>query len=305
MAVETAKNKKVGAALVIGGGIGGMQAALDLAESGIKVYLVDNKPSIGGVMAQLDKTFPTNDCAMCTMAPRLVEIGRHDDIEIITMADIEKVSGEPGNFKIKLKKRARYIDEEKCTGCGLCASNCPVSNILYVAPDKEVIQISTEDQAKIKKLIDDYKDKTNILLPVLEDAHDEYGFLPEEVIKYIAQELNIPSSLAYRLATFYNAFSLVPRGKNIIRVCMGTACYVKGAKRILTEIEKRLGIKLGETTPDLQFSIEAVNCVGCCGQSPVITVNDEIYGYMKQAMVPDILNEYKLEKTESKQERAE
>jgi NADH:ubiquinone oxidoreductase subunit E len=293
MSVETAKDKKIGAALVVGGGIGGMQAALDLAESGIKVYLVDNKPSIGGVMAQLDKTFPTNDCAMCTMAPRLVEIGRHDNIEIITMADIESVSGEPGNFKIKLKKRARYIDEEKCTGCGLCVSNCPVRNIIYVAPDKEVIQISTEDQAKIKKIIDEYKDKTNVLLPVLEDAHDEYGFLPEEVIKYIAQELNYPLSLAYRLVTFYNAFSLVPRGKTIIRVCMGTACYVKGAKRILTEVEKRLDIKLGETTPDLQFSIEAVNCVGCCGQSPVITVNDEIHGYMKQAMVPDILNEYK------------
>ena len=293
MSVETAKDKKIGAALVVGGGIGGMQAALDLAESGIKVYLVDNKPSIGGVMAQLDKTFPTNDCAMCTMAPRLVEIGRHDDIEIITMADIESVSGEPGNFKIKLKKRARYIDEEKCTGCGLCVSNCPVRNIIFVAPDKEVIQIPTEDQAKIKKIIDEYKDKTNVLLPVLEDAHDEYGFLPEEVIKYIAQELNYPLSLAYRLVTFYNAFSLVPRGKTIIRVCMGTACYVKGAKRILTEVEKRLGIKLGETTPDLQFSIEAVNCVGCCGQSPVITVNDEIHGYMKQAMVPDILNEYK------------
>ncbi len=293
MSVETAKDKKIGAALVVGGGIGGMQAALDLAESGIKVYLVDNKPSIGGVMAQLDKTFPTNDCAMCTMAPRLVEIGRHDNIEIITMADIESVSGEPGNFKIKLKKRARYIDEEKCTGCGLCVSNCPVRNIIFVAPDKEVIQIPTEDQAKIKKIIDEYKDKTNILLPVLEEAHDEYGFLPEEVIKYIAQELNYPLSLAYRLATFYNAFSLVPRGKTIIRVCMGTACYVKGAKRILTEVEKRVGIKLGETTPDLQFSIEAVNCVGCCGQSPVITANDEIHGYMKQAMVPDILNEYK------------
>ena len=293
MPQTTTQDKKIGATLVVGGGIGGMQAALDLAESGIKVYLVDNKPAIGGVMAQLDKTFPTNDCAMCTMAPRLVEIGRHDDIEIITMADVESVSGEPGNFKIKLKKRARYIDEEKCTGCGLCVSNCPVRNVIYVTPDKEIIKIPSEDQAKIKKIIDDYKDKTNVLLPVLEDAHDEYGYLPEDVIKYIAQELNYPLSLAYRLATFYNAFSLTPRGKNIVRVCMGTACYVKGGKRILTEVEKRLGIKLGETTPDLKFSIEAVNCVGCCGQSPVMTTNGEIYGYMKQAMVPDILKEYK------------
>ena len=293
MSNSKTENDKIGAALVMGGGIGGMQAALDLAESGIKVYLVDNKPAIGGVMAQLDKTFPTNDCAMCTMAPRLVEIGRHDDIEIITMADIESVSGEPGNFKIKLRKRARYIDEEKCTGCGLCVSNCPVRNVIYVTPDKETIKISSEDQAKIKKIIDDYKDKTDVLLPVLEDAHDEYGYLPEDVIKYIAQELNYPLSLAYRLATFYNAFSLTPRGKTIVRVCMGTACYVKGGKRILNEVEKRLGVKLGETTPDLKFSIEAVNCVGCCGQSPVMTTNGEIYGYMKQAMVPDILKEYK------------
>jgi len=90
MSLNTEENKKVGAALVVGGGIGGMQAALDMAESGIKVYLLDNQPSIGGVMAQLDKTFPTNDCAMCTMAPRLVEIGRHKDIEIISLADIEK-----------------------------------------------------------------------------------------------------------------------------------------------------------------------------------------------------------------------
>ena len=293
MSKSKTERDKIGATLVVGGGIGGMQAALDLAESGIKVYLVDNKPAIGGVMAQLDKTFPTNDCAMCTMAPRLVEIGRHDDIEIITMADVESVSGEPGNFKIKLKKRARYIDEETCTGCGLCVSNCPVRNVIYVTPDKEIIKIPSEDQAKIKKIIDDYKDKTNVLLPVLEDAHNEYGYLPEDVIKYIAQELNYPLSLAYRLATFYNAFSLTPRGKTIVRICMGTACYVKGGKRILNEVEKRLGIKLGETTPDLKFSIEAVNCLGCCGQSPVMTTNGEIYGYMKQAMVPDILKEYK------------
>jgi len=120
------QGKKVGAVLIVGGGIGGMQAALDLAACGIKVYLVDNKPSIGGVMAQLDKTFPTNDCAMCTQAPRLVEIGRHKDIELITMSEVERVEGEPGNFRITLKKRPRYVDINKCTGCGLCFPSCPV-----------------------------------------------------------------------------------------------------------------------------------------------------------------------------------
>ncbi len=119
-------NKKVGAAMVVGGGIGGMQAALDLAESGIKVYLIETKSCIGGVMSQIDKTFPTNDCAMCTMAPRLVEIGRHKDIEIITLADVEEIKGEPGNFTVTIKKRPRYIDEEKCTGCGECVEKCPI-----------------------------------------------------------------------------------------------------------------------------------------------------------------------------------
>lgn len=113
---------------IVGGGIAGMQAALDLAESGIKVYLIDSKPGIGGVMSMLDKTFPTNDCAMCTMAPRLVAIGRHKDIELITMADIEKIEGEAGNLKITLNKRARYVDESKCTGCGTCVSNSPTRN---------------------------------------------------------------------------------------------------------------------------------------------------------------------------------
>ena len=120
-------NKKIGSALVVGGGIGGMQAALDLAGSGVKVYLVDKKPAIGGVMSQLDKTFPTNDCAMCTMAPRLVEIGRHKDIEIITLAEVEKVEGVAGNFTVLIDKKARYVDESACTGCGTCVSKCPKS----------------------------------------------------------------------------------------------------------------------------------------------------------------------------------
>ena len=123
---EYLRNGKVGAALVVGGGIGGMQAALDLAESGIKVYLADTKPSIGGVMSQLDKTFPTNDCAMCTIAPRLVSIGRHKDIDLLTLSEVRKIEGEPGNFKITLNRKARYVDESKCTGCGLCFTSCPV-----------------------------------------------------------------------------------------------------------------------------------------------------------------------------------
>jgi len=127
MPSDESKAQTIGAALVVGGGIGGMQAALDLAGGGIKVHLVERKPAIGGVMAQLDKTFPTNDCAMCTMAPRLVEIGRHKDIEILTLAEVDRLEGKAGNFKVTLKKQARFIDETKCTGCGACVSECPVT----------------------------------------------------------------------------------------------------------------------------------------------------------------------------------
>ncbi|HMK21683.1 MAG TPA: FAD-dependent oxidoreductase [Terriglobales bacterium] len=104
-----------------------MQASLDLANGGIKVYLVDSKAAIGGVMAQLDKTFPTNDCAMCTMAPRLVEIGRHRGIDILTLSEVERIDGQPGNFTVTIKRQPRFVDESKCTGCGACTEECPVS----------------------------------------------------------------------------------------------------------------------------------------------------------------------------------
>ena len=120
------ENKKVGAVLVVGGGVGGIQAALDLAESGYKVYLIEGSPAIGGVMAQLDKTLPTNDCSMCILSPKLVECGRHLNIQTLSYSEVAEVQGEPGNFKALIRKRARYVDADKCTGCGECAEACPV-----------------------------------------------------------------------------------------------------------------------------------------------------------------------------------
>jgi heterodisulfide reductase subunit A len=119
-------DEKVGAVLVVGGGVAGIQASLDLADSGFKVYLLDESTSIGGTMAQLDKTFPTNDCSMCILAPKLVTAGRHPNIQLITYSELEKVDGEAGNFQVTILKHPRSVDIEKCTGCGICAQNCPI-----------------------------------------------------------------------------------------------------------------------------------------------------------------------------------
>ena len=125
------------AALVIGGGIAGIQAALDIAESGKKVYLVEREPSIGGKMAQFDKTFPTLDCAACILTPRMVDAGVHPNIELMTYSEVEKVDGFVGNFKVTVRRKARRVDVAKCNACGDCMAACP----RQIYPEKAVIEV--------------------------------------------------------------------------------------------------------------------------------------------------------------------
>jgi NADH:ubiquinone oxidoreductase subunit E/NAD-dependent dihydropyrimidine dehydrogenase PreA subunit len=293
--VGSGKNGKVGAVLVVGGGIGGMQAALDLAESGFKVYLADNKPSIGGVMSQLDKTFPTNDCAMCTMAPRLVEIGRHKDIEVITLADVETLEGTAGRFQVTVKRRPRFVREDKCTGCGQCMTNCPVRNEIYLLEDEEKrakVDIPAEDRTKVDEILHQHRGEKGALVSILQSISAVYNYLPEKALRYLSRQADVPLSLIYRIASFYASFSLTPRGKYIVTICLGTACHVKGASRVMRAVEKRLGIKKGETTKDMEFTLEAVRCLGCCGLAPVMTVGQDLYGHMTESRVAEVLSPY-------------
>ncbi len=286
-------NEQVGAVLVVGAGVGGMQASLDLAESGYKVYLVEKEPSIGGVMAQLDKTFPTNDCAMCTLAPRMVDCGRHLNIEKLTYSEVESIEGEAGNFKVTVRKKARSVDPEKCTGCGECVEHCLVINIVYLdQPGREPVQMEESMRVKVDDILDRYEGGPEIIVPILHDVNAEFKWLAPAAISRIAEVKEIPVEHILRIASFYNAFSLKPKGKHVIRVCTGTACYVKGAQRILDTFARELSIDVGDVTEDGQFSLETVNCVGCCGQSPVITVDEDIYGYVNQTMVQDVLGKY-------------
>jgi heterodisulfide reductase subunit A len=117
------------ATMIVGGGIAGIQAALEIANAGYHVYLVEKEPTIGGRMGQFDKTFPTLDCAACILTPKMVSVGHRKDITLLTYSEVESVSGYIGNFKIRVRKKARYVDTEKCTGCGQCWSNCPAVRI--------------------------------------------------------------------------------------------------------------------------------------------------------------------------------
>jgi heterodisulfide reductase subunit A len=134
------ENGKQPAALIIGAGIAGMQAALDIADAGFKVYLVEREPSIGGHMAQLDKTFPTLDCSSCIMTPKMVDVARHPNIELLTYSEVEWVKGKAGKFRARIRKKARSVDADKCTGCGICTEQCPIRNEAYL-PLKQPVEV--------------------------------------------------------------------------------------------------------------------------------------------------------------------
>ncbi len=144
----------------------------------------------------------------------------------------------------------------------------------------------------IHSLIEKYGKKESGLIPILQNIQKKKGYLPEEELELVAAELKIPLSRVFALATFYNAFRLVPSGRHSVHVCLGTACHVKGAPKILEAFERTFGIHVGETTRDGLFTVEDVRCLGCCGLAPVITIDDDLYGGVTQAKLPRILKKY-------------
>ena len=145
---------------------------------------------------------------------------------------------------------------------------------------------------KLNEVFEKYKDTPGKLMPVLQEAQDIYGYLPYEIQQRISEALDIPISDVYGVASFYSQFNLTPKGKHRISVCLGTACYVKGASKVLERIEEKLGIKNGECTEDRLFSIDSCRCVGACGLAPVIMIDDEVYGNLDVDKVDAILDMY-------------
>lgn len=149
-----------------------------------------------------------------------------------------------------------------------------------------------EQEKQLMEIIAKHKGKPGATIPVLHEAQGVYGYLPIEVQQMISEGLDVPLAEIYGIVTFYTQFSLNPKGKYEIGVCLGTACYVKGSGDILEELEKKLNIKVGECTPDGKFSLVATRCVGACGLAPVVTVNEDVYGRLTVDDVDDMLSKY-------------
>lgn len=162
-----------------------------------------------------------------------------------------------------------------------------IKNLEALNPD-----LTSDVMSKVDEVIDHYRGKPGSLIPVLEKCQEIVGYLPVELQEYIGKGLNIPDSTIYGVVTFYSLFSMVPKGRHIIKVCLGTACYVRGTKAILKRLTGKFNLEVGQTTEDRRFSLEAVRCLGACGLAPVIVVDNDTHGGMKPDKVTDILHRY-------------
>ena len=147
--------------------------------------------------------------------------------------------------------------------------------------------------SKIDSIIQQYGARESAILGILQDIQAEEKYLPKEALEYVSQKMNIPLVQVFRIATFYNALSLKPRGRHKIDVCLGTACHVRGGRRILEKLERELGIPVGETTKDKKFTLESVRCIGCCSLGPVAVVDGKVFGRLGQDKVSGLLKEFK------------
>ena len=158
------------------------------------------------------------------------------------------------------------------------------------ATDNEIITPAM--YLKIDGIVAKYKDKPGSLIPVLQQAQEVCGYLPHAVQRYVARGMNMSPSVVFGVATFYSFFTLVPRGKHVIRVCLGTACYVKRSEEILNKIKDELDLEVGEVTRDKKYSLEAVRCLGACGLAPVVVIGQDTYGDVAATKVMEIVNKY-------------
>jgi NADH-quinone oxidoreductase subunit E len=209
---------------------------------------------------------------------------------------LQDVTGEPGDLSVSLNQHPRYVNPEKCTGCGVCLDACPIRYEVQLPPGEEAAArtayADAVEEAAVAEIIARHRDERGNLLPILLDINRHFNWLPRAALEHVSGELKTPLTEILRVASFYNAFSLVPRGQHIINVCLGTGCFVKGSPRILDQLERKLGVKHGETTDDMLFTLEVVRCIGCCALAPAVRIGEATFGRVTPGQISKIIDSY-------------
>jgi len=287
-------NGPCGAVLVVGGGVAGIQASLDLSAAGFRVYVAEESPTVGGGMARLDKTFPTGDCATCIISPKLVEFARDHNIDIYTMAEVTELEGEAGNFKARLVQRPRGVDVDKCTGCGDCWEHCPVRNVAETPEAFEPNEpLSDQDEERLQEILARHEGDPGATMPILQDVSAAFGFLPRAILEHVSSRRQIPLAQILRTASFYHEFRLEPIGRHIVEVCTGTSCYAQGAGGVIERLERETGVRVGETDGEQRFALREVRCLGLCPLSPAMRVDGKAFVRIDPDDIPDILEQFR------------
>ena len=188
------------------------------------------------------------------------------------------------------------MDPATCTGCGACIEVCPIRYEVQLPPEEEAraraAYAQATEEAQVADIIGRYREEPGNLLPILLDINRHFNWLPRPALEHVSVELKMPLTEILRVASFYNAFSLTPRGRHIVNVCMGTGCFVKGSPRLLEGLERKLGIAHGQTTDDMLFSLEVVRCIGCCALAPAVRIGEATFGRVSPGQVGKIIDSY-------------
>jgi len=255
----------------------GMQIPAACAGRGSCGYCKVNVRAGGGKILPTEEVFIDKEEG--SAGTRLAcQVKVKDDIELYVpdLLTTVKSMAKSGNFDTRLKWRFVRTDKPR-----------PMPGARVKA------KLDRRDRSRMSEIIEKHRDTPGAIMPMLQDVNETFKYLPRPALELVSSEVDLPLSEVFRIATFYNAFSLKPRGRHVITVCTGTACHVKGAANILAGFEEHLGIKSGETTEDALFTLEAVRCIGCCGLAPVLTVNADVHGLMTKKKVPEIIEQYR------------
>ena len=255
----------------------GMSIPASCAGRGSCGYCKVNVSSGGGQVLPTEEVFISKEEEK--LGARLAcQVKVKNDIELYVPDILTTVKSmvKAGTFDTRLKWRFVKTDKPQ-----------------VVPEEKKVKKLDRKLRTQVEGIVEKHAETAGAIMPILQDVNEAFNYLPGPVLKLIAKDLDMPVSSVFRIATFYNAFSLKPRGKHRITICTGTACHVKGAGEILERFEDQLGIKRGETTEDMIFTLDEVRCIGCCGLAPVLKVNEDVHGLVTKKKVPELIEMYK------------